>query len=369
MRRGVDYKNIGCPTTFLTILLLPLTIFFMLIASFLGYVPFQVEIHTIVIIGIIFMIFLFFIPHNASYSACKVSKGFEQMEEELQEALKQNALTIMDRTKSTLKVLDFLEDYLKDIRDDNFAKVASSIFPMLGILGTFIAIAISMPDFTVTSSQKLDKEISILLSGVGTAFYASIYGIFLSLLWTFFEKRGQSKIDKIVIDLERIYSNHIWQKSELIKHQHMQTELRDKEIILALKEAFDINYIKELHNQYLKSFENITEQTNRNLRLLTEKMQLITADLRRTVVSIEDKRDTVMAEAHLKENLKEFVEVSKSLNKNLEKFDDSLDKSLKKVDYELAKAIDKLADMTELIALENHKFKKDRLFDDYQRKE
>ncbi len=32
----------------------------------------------------------------------------------------------------------------------NFAKIGTSTFPMLGILGTFIAIAISMPDFTGT---------------------------------------------------------------------------------------------------------------------------------------------------------------------------------------------------------------------------
>ncbi len=56
----------------------------------------------------------------------------------------------------------------------NFAVVATSLFPMLGILGTFTAIAISMPDFSIDDMGSLDKQISILLSGIGTAFYASI---------------------------------------------------------------------------------------------------------------------------------------------------------------------------------------------------
>ncbi len=60
--------------------------------------------------------------------------------------------------------------------------VATSLFPMLGILGTFTAIAISMPDFSIDDMGSLDKQISILLSGIGTAFYASIFGIFLSIV-------------------------------------------------------------------------------------------------------------------------------------------------------------------------------------------
>jgi flagellar motor component MotA len=103
---------------------------------------------------------------------------FWQMESDLQEALKENSLTIMGETKSTLEIETFINEYYKEIRNDNFAKVASSVFPMLGILGTFIAIALSMPDFTVKDLDALDQEISILLSGIGTAFYASIYGIF-----------------------------------------------------------------------------------------------------------------------------------------------------------------------------------------------
>jgi hypothetical protein len=361
MRKGINYKNISCPSVFIAMVSIPFFAFLILLGGYFGYIPFKVEFHTLIIIGVIFFIFLLFMPHNASYSYCKISKSFEYLEDDLQEAIRANALTIMGKTKSTLNIEEFLEEYFKDIRNDNFAKVASSIFPMLGILGTFIAIAISMPDFTVDSTQKLDAQISKLLSGVGTAFYASIYGIFLSLWWTFFERKGQSQIDKILIDLERIYNPNIWQKSELVKHQHMLTELRDQEIIKALKEAFNMDYIRELHKEYLKSFENITDQTNRNLKLLTEKMQLISSELKRTILDIEEKREFLAAEKALRENLKEFVEVSKSLNKALERFDESLDKSLYKIDAELANAVEKLGRVAEYLTIKSKRT--DDLFD------
>ena len=106
--------------------------------------------------------------------------------------------------------------------------IASSLFPMLGILGTFTAIAISMPDFSSSNEAALNHEISLLLSGIGTAFYASIYGIFLSIVWSFFEKRGLSKVDEDSHELHDVYSSYIWSPSELRKHEHMQHEMRDQ---------------------------------------------------------------------------------------------------------------------------------------------
>jgi biopolymer transport protein ExbB/TolQ len=348
---------------------IPIASFSLLLTSYLGYIPFQVELHTVVTIGIIALIFLFFIPHNASYSACRVSKNIEQMKKDLEEELNQNALKIMGKTKSTLTVQEFISSYFQNIRNDNFAKVASSIFPMLGILGTFVAIAISMPDFTVTTTERLDREITILLSGVGTAFYASIFGIFLSLWWIFFERRGLGKIEQIVAELETLYNPHIWQKSELTKHQHIQMELRDQEIIKALKEAFSLDYVKELHNQYLKSYQEITDETNRSIKLISERMYITSKDLRRTLLELEDKKDSVRAEKSLRDNLEGFVEASKMLQDSLTHFDKSVEKSLEKIDYELASAVDRLGRMTEYISLESEKLKRDLIYQESRRRE
>jgi len=363
VKRGVEYQYINCPSIFLLILSVPFLTFALLLAGYLDYIPFKVELHTLITIGIIFFIFLFFISHNASHSACRIFKSFEILESDLRDALEKNALTIMGKTKSTLTVREFMSEYFKDIRDDNFAKVASTIFPMLGILGTFIAIAISMPDFTVDSTEKLDSEITLLLSGIGTAFYASIYGIFLSLWWIFFERRGQGKIEKMVIDLEKLYNIHIWQKSELIKHQHMQTELRDQKIIQVLKEAFNMDYVKELHREYLSSFQSVTDETNRSLKLLTDRMQITSSDLKRTLIDLEEKRDALRAEKSLRHNMEAFVEASKTLQEGLEHFDSSMERNLEKIDYELANAVDRLARMTEYIFLQSEKMKREALFD------
>ena len=343
----------SCSGIFLAIFIVPFLLVVALAAGYLGYLPFKVEIHTLITIALIFVIFLFFIRHNAAYAACKIRNNFSFMEHQLQEGLKANALTIMGKTKSTLEVRDFAEEYFKDVRDDNYAKVASSIFPMLGILGTFIAIAMSMPDFTVSSGDKLDHEISILLSGIGTAFYASIYGIFLSLWWIFFERRGLAKIEQSTQKLETIYGEKIWKKSELVKHEHAQAELKDQKIIQTLKETFSLDFIRDLNEQYIKNYKTIIEDTTNSFEMLSRHMHDASQELRNTLLSLNNREESVNAVATIKENIEAFNTNAKTLQYNLSHFDQSVGKTFESLDRELATAVHKLGEMTELIAQQN----------------
>ncbi|WP_199774320.1 MotA/TolQ/ExbB proton channel family protein, partial [Campylobacter jejuni] len=76
--------------------------------------------------------------------------------------------------------------------------------------GTFISIALSMPNFSSSDTAALEQEIALLLSGVGTAFYVSIYGIFLALWWMFFEKFGKSKIERLLNRQKNSTSGFFW---------------------------------------------------------------------------------------------------------------------------------------------------------------
>ncbi len=349
-----DFESTGtCGGIFFVIFLIPFLFVVALAAGYLGYLPFKVEIHTLVTIGLIFVIFLFFIRHNAGYSACQIRHNFNRMEDRLQEELKANALSIMGQTKSTLTVRDFASEYFKDIRDDNYARVASSIFPMLGILGTFIAIAMSMPDFTVSSGDKLDHEISLLLSGIGTAFYASIYGIFLSLWWIFFERRGLAKIEQSTRKLEAIYGDKIWKKSELIKHEHAQTELKDQKIIQTLRETFSLDFIRDLNEQYIKNYKTIIDDTTNSFEMLSHHMHDASQELRNTLLSLNNREESVNAVATIKENIEAFNSNAKALQYNLSHFDESVGKTFESLDREMANAVRKLGEMTELIARHN----------------
>jgi hypothetical protein len=335
------------------ILALPLLFFVGLLIGYFGLIPINVEMHTLIIIFIIFIIFAFFIKHNANYAVCQMRGTFEEMEIDLKNALRDNALTIMGETKSTLVIHEFLAEYYKEIRNDNFAKVASSVFPMLGILGTFIAIALSMPDFTVKDVDALDKEITILLSGIGTAFYASIYGIFLSLLWTYFEKRGSAKVDQTLHDLERLYNRHIWKRSELLKHEHQQSEFKDQQIVQSLKDTFNLDFIKELNEQYLRNYKTIIDDTTHSFGVLTQKMQVASHELRETITLIHGRQESINAVSQIKTNIEGFNDNADRLHSAIKEFDNSVDHTFVKIDKEIGEVVEKLSEFALVISRQN----------------
>lgn len=346
-------QKTSCFSHSLAILLIPFLFILGLVLAYFDVISLKVEAHTLGIVMFIFVVFISFVKHNANYSVCYMKSSFSHMEEGLHAELRDNALTIMGKTKSTLVIQDFIAEYYTDIRNDNFARVAPSVFPMLGILGTFIAIALSMPDFTVQDTGALDREISLLLSGIGTAFYASIYGIMLSLIWTYFEKRGMAKIDKQVFDLEKIYKNRIWKKAELIKHQHMQSELKDQKIVQTLKETFDMNFIKEINEQYLKNFTTIMNETNNSFTQLTINMKEASSELHRTLEKINDKNESVNAVNIMLENMSSFNVNAHNLQTSMERFDKSVDHTFTMIDKELAQSVQKLTTFAQIISEQN----------------
>jgi len=334
------------------------TLFFAIILlGYLHIIPLKVDMHSLIIIGSIYFIYLFFIRHNANFVVCKMRKEYINLQKDLQQNIKDNSLTIFNETKSTINISDFIANYYKTYRNDNYASIASSLFPMLGILGTFTAIAISMPNFSSSDTAALDNDISLLLSGIGTAFYASIYGIFLSIIWSFFEKRGLSKVDHDSNELHEVYESYIWSPSELKRHEHMQHEMRDQKMIQALKETFNLEFIQTLNEKHLENFQTIINETNKNFTTITNHMQMVSTDLKETIAQIHTSQTALNASAKIEESIKEFTQTTNTLNKTLTQVDETLEKSLNmtfhKIDQEVGEIVMKLANFAHSTSEQN----------------
>ena len=249
---------------FFMILSVPAILYVLLLGfAFLDIIAINIELHSIVIILLILLIFMLFIMHNAWYAFSAFRNNLKGVLEKVENYLTANQLTINGSTKSFGNIDEFFDEYTRSVRNDNFASVAASMFPTLGILGTFVAIAISMPDFSVESQDALESEITILLSGIGTAFYASIYGIFLSLWWTFFEKRGLTKIQNEIDEIKSFYKNQMWNDEEIkilsiIQSKRQNENMMDKlEKIITPEFVFTLDKIAE---QKIETVSKMTEE-------------------------------------------------------------------------------------------------------------
>jgi hypothetical protein len=347
----------GCLANFIVISLIPVLFFIAMILGYLGVINIHVPVHSLGVIGFILFIFLLFIKHNANYSICKIRSGYTDLKMQIDNKLIQNSLSINDTTKSILDIQKYLNTYYRDIRNDNFVSVASSIFPMLGILGTFVAIALSMPNFSVTDTAALDHEISLLLSGVGSAFFASIYGILLSLIWTYFEKRGLSKVENYFLSIQDNFSEYIWSEEELLIYKYTQYDLKENKFLGALKETFSLDFIAKLNQQHLNNFETIMHETNSNFTQLTSELQSVSQELKHTLSQMDISQNALSAQNHIDKALVDFTVATKSFEKTTKlhsaQLNNSLNRTFDKIDTEIGQIVIKLADFASHVSLES----------------
>ena len=356
------HAKVNCSANFIVIALLPLLFFVTMLAGYLGFIPLNIPLYTLVYIGFIFLVFLLFIKHNANYAACKMRGTQLEMESSLKKELIAKSLTLGEESKSILDIDKFLNHFYRDVRNDNFVSVASSIFPMLGILGTFVAMAISMPNFSASSADALDSEISTLLSGVGSAFFASIYGIFLSLLWTYFEKRGLSKIDNYFHNIETLFASHIWSEDELSIHQHSKSDLEENRFLSALKETFDLSFIRDINQQQLEAFKEVMHESNQNFTLLANTIDQASQQIQGSLAIIDQSTTAVDAQNQIKSQLERFVTATEALEKSTKLYagqmDTTLNKSFEKIDAEIGDIVVKLADFATHVSAESSEVQK-----------
>jgi len=230
----------NCALVYLKLILLPTVAYLYFLLGYLDILHFKVGIHSVVLIGFIYIVSLIFAKHNGEFGACTFRRYSKEFQTELHEYVSKNLMPIGGQMKSNASFENFIDTYSKGIRNDNYASVAASIFPTMGILGTFISIALTLPDFSSQSAGALENEISLLLSGVGTAFYVSIYGILLSLWWIFFEKRGLSRFDRDVMFVQNATASLFWTKEE-IEQAYLQENLQNFERIGKMFERLSYN--------------------------------------------------------------------------------------------------------------------------------
>ena len=75
---------------------------------------------------------------------------------------------------------------------------ASGTLVGLGLLGTFVGLTFGVSNFDTESTEQIQASINGLLDGMGTAFYTSLVGMLLSLIFTSLDKRWKNKLSRSI---------------------------------------------------------------------------------------------------------------------------------------------------------------------------
>src|SRR5690606_24201124 len=98
----------------------------------------------------------------------------------------------------------------------------------IGILGTFVGLTFGISNFQTSSTEQIKDSIETLLSGMGTAFVSSIYGMLFSLVFTFFEKVQINSLHNSIHNL----CYKLDKKFKISKEDERTIELKSQERLL-----------------------------------------------------------------------------------------------------------------------------------------
>lgn len=281
------------------IVLLPVLVYVACLLCYFGVIKLNMGFDIIVIMGVMLVIALIFARHSAELGCCLFEQKKDLFKKELKNYIIKTLLTIGKERKSNGSFDQFALKYSKDVRNDNYAAVATGVFPMLGIFGTFISIAISMPTLSSADILALEDEITKLFAEIGSSFYICAYGIFLALWWIFFERFGISRFEKLIARQKNATIAFFW-TSEEIEQRYMQETLGSFEKIGVI---FDYvskqEFFKELDNVIERKFDNFTKLLKTEEDAVKVSSEHIKQTMGMLIKSQRDQKDMIKIHAEI----------------------------------------------------------------------
>jgi hypothetical protein len=189
----------------------------------------------------------------------------------------------IDEVYSTIDSSYFINDnnIIESRMNIQFYNAIPGSLTGLGILGTFIGLTIGLGQIDLGSNdvQVLKDGIKGLLSGVATAFSTSLWGISLSLLFTFLLKHQIKKLQSKIAELNHFIEKLFIRKTpenilvEMLRQSRQQTlELKNfnDELAISIAEALDERLASRLTPTFDKLLFAIEELNNAGTSKIAE---------------------------------------------------------------------------------------------------
>lgn len=151
---------------------------------------------------------------------------------------------------------DNICEYVKKNYADNIAASMTGI----GLLGTFVGLAVGLQSFDASSMGSMESSISPLIDGIKTAFYTSIYGVVVSLLLNYCLKECVHDLDLALDEFyDFFYENVLSYPEYLIQKQSLQIQQDQRDILANFAETMAVSLSREMKDLMVPLFEKMSE--------------------------------------------------------------------------------------------------------------
>ena len=202
----------------------------------------------------------------------------------------QEYLTFLHKTNSPTDIGDYIGEYeINNYTHRRLVEMVPDILPSLGILGTFVGLVLGLRGFNPNSYEAMSTSVEGLIDGIKVAFVTSIYGLSLSLAFSYWLRGTLTSVSEsldrfldayytcVVPPTDATAMNHVIanQNSQTRLMQQMQKDLA-KEVAASLSSSIEpmVAHLDKTMDTFTdtvtlnqeKLLENIAERVARTMK-------------------------------------------------------------------------------------------------------
>ncbi len=202
----------------------------------------------------------------------------------------QEYLSFLHKTNSPTDIGDYIGEYeINNYTHRRLVEMVPDILTSLGILGTFVGLVLGLRGFNPTSYEAMSGSVETLIKGIKVAFVTSIYGLSLSLAFSYWLRGTLTSVSEsldrfldayyttVVPPTDATAMNHIIanQNSQTKLMQQMQKDLA-KEVAQSLSASIQptVEHLDQTMDNFTdvvtlnqeKLMENIAERVARTMK-------------------------------------------------------------------------------------------------------
>jgi ribosome-associated translation inhibitor RaiA len=158
-------------------------------------------------------------------------------------------------------IADYINnDTIADSANRNYLEQVPGIMTGLGILGTFVGLAMGLQKFDASTPETMANSIPFLIDGIKIAFYTSIFGVALSLIYNFFYKKCIDQVNEAIDEFCDVFYEYVVpipnndMANRLLQYQESQTNAMQQ-----FAETISIKIAESFKMIAAPTFNQITE--------------------------------------------------------------------------------------------------------------
>ncbi len=144
----------------------------------------------------------------------------------------QEYLTFLHKTNSPTDIGDYIGEYeINNYTHRRLAEMLPDILTSLGILGTFLGLVLGLRGFNPASYEAMSGSVENLIDGIKVAFVTSIYGLSLSLAYSYWLRGSLTSVSEALDRFLDAYYTSVVPPTDatamnhIIANQNSQTKL------------------------------------------------------------------------------------------------------------------------------------------------